>query len=167
MVGEAEASGTEFGIVLARDTGILNCGCTVVVEHVANRYPDGRFDILTRGVRRFVIESVNRDKSYLCGEVNFFDDEDLAEAPPALVARVAGYFEVLPEGNSADKLSFRLAAILDDLEFKSILLRSRSETQRLQLLAGFLAETAPRKAYEARMQRAAPTNGHGHKPPQI
>jgi Lon protease-like protein len=31
MVSAAEASGTEFGIVLARDNGIMNAGCTVLV----------------------------------------------------------------------------------------------------------------------------------------
>jgi Lon protease-like protein len=64
MVGEAEAAGTEFGIVLAKDGGIMNAGCTVVVESVLNRYPDGRFDVLTRGQRRFVIQSLNQDKEY-------------------------------------------------------------------------------------------------------
>src|ERR1039457_3536651 len=70
MVGEAEAEGTEFGIVLARDGGIMNAGCTVVVESVLKRYPDGRFDVMTRGQRRFVIQSLNQDKDYLRGEVD-------------------------------------------------------------------------------------------------
>ena len=55
MVGEAEAAGSEFGIVLAKDDGIVNTGCTVIVEDVLERYPDGRFDVLTRGQRRFEI----------------------------------------------------------------------------------------------------------------
>ncbi len=53
MVGDCERSGAEFGIVLAKDGGIVNAGCTVVVETVLERYPDGRFDVLTRGRRRF------------------------------------------------------------------------------------------------------------------
>ena len=40
---------TEFGIVLARDDGIVNAGCTVKVEKVLQMYPDGRMDILTPG----------------------------------------------------------------------------------------------------------------------
>src|SRR6267154_5505313 len=63
MVGEAEAAGTEFGIVLAKDGGIVNAGCTVVVESVLKRYPDGRFDVLTRGQRRFVISALDQEKS--------------------------------------------------------------------------------------------------------
>ena len=44
MVGEAEAAESEFGIVLAKEGGIVNAGCTVMVEAVLQRYPDGRFD---------------------------------------------------------------------------------------------------------------------------
>src|SRR5580658_4528355 len=81
MVGQAEAAGTEFGIVLAKDGGIMNGGCTVLVESVLKRYPDGRFDVLTRGRRRFMIQSLNQDKEYLRGEVEYYGDEDTESAP--------------------------------------------------------------------------------------
>ena len=55
MVGEAIANQSEFGIVLAKEEGMVNAGCTVVVERVVTRYADGRMDILTRGARRFEI----------------------------------------------------------------------------------------------------------------
>ena len=73
MVGEAETSGTEFGIVLAKDNGIVNAGCTVVVEKVTERYPDGRFDVVARGQRRFSLISIDQEKDYLRGEVDYFD----------------------------------------------------------------------------------------------
>src|SRR5271154_7478276 len=71
MVGEAIANQTEFGIVLAKEDGIVNAGCTVVVEQVVTRYEDGRMDILTRGARRFEIVLLNEEKVYLRGEVEF------------------------------------------------------------------------------------------------
>ena len=49
MVGDAIRDGSEFGIVLAKEDGILNAGCTVMVEKVLEMYPDGRMDILTCG----------------------------------------------------------------------------------------------------------------------
>ena len=49
MVGEAIRESSEFGIVLAKDDGIVNAGCTVVVKEVLKTYADGRMDILTRG----------------------------------------------------------------------------------------------------------------------
>src|SRR3954452_15477343 len=53
MIGIAIREESEFGIVLAKDEGIVNAGCTVKVERVLHRYPDGRMDILTMGQRRF------------------------------------------------------------------------------------------------------------------
>ena len=85
MVGEAEARRSEFGIVLAKDGGISNAGCTVVVEQVLQRYPDGRFDLIARGQRRFEIVSLDQEKDYLRGDVEFFSDED--NAPPDAVLR--------------------------------------------------------------------------------
>src|SRR5688500_1343466 len=75
MVGEAIEAHSEFGIVLAKDDGILNVGCTVVVERMLKHYPDGRMDIVTIGVRRFELVLLNQDKSYLRGEVQYFDDD--------------------------------------------------------------------------------------------
>ncbi|MDQ1470149.1 MAG: ATP-dependent Lon protease, partial [Bryobacterales bacterium] len=76
MVGEAEAAGTEFGIVLSKEGGIVNAGCTVMVEAVPERFPDGRFNVITRGKRRFSLLSIDEEKEYLRGEVEYFDDED-------------------------------------------------------------------------------------------
>ena len=77
MIGEAINDGTEFGIVLASEKGIVNTGCTAVVQRVVNRYDDGRLDIIARGRRRFEILLLNEEKNYLRGAVEFFDDEDV------------------------------------------------------------------------------------------
>jgi hypothetical protein len=184
MVGEAEASGTEFGIVLAKEGGIMNAGCTVLVESVLKRYPDGRFDVLTRGQRRFVIQSLNQDKEYLRGEVEFYSDDDSESAPPELrkqailalermrdaLSLVGVPGEDAPAGTELPPdpdhpfLSFQLAEAVDDLDFRNMLQRSRSESERLRVFAGFTEEHVARKQYAARMKRAAPTNGFGHKP---
>lgn len=175
MVGEAEAMGTEFGIVLAKDGGIVNVGCTVVVEAVLERYPDGRFDVLTRGRRRFYLLSVNDEQECLRGEVEFFGDEDLRPAAPEYRTRALRASLELhaslhdgtepPEADLTDaQLSFRLAETVRDVDFLDAMLRERSETRRLELII----ETAPkymeRTRYVDKMKRAAGTNGHGHKP---
>src|SRR5208282_6688795 len=84
MVGGAMRDNSEFGIVLAKDGGIFNAGCTVTVEKLLQMYPDGRMDVLTRGQRRFEILSLNEEKDYLRAEVNYFDDEDAADPAPEL-----------------------------------------------------------------------------------
>lgn len=153
MVGEAEAAGTEFGIVLSREGGVVNAGCSVVVESVVERYPDGRFDVITRGRRRFEIRALDHEKAYLRGDVEFFDDDD--RTPPAADLRdaaIRAYSESEVDA-SAPFLSFQLAQSLPDVNFQSLLLRSRSESERLRQLIEL-----------ARVKQVAPRNGFGHRP---
>jgi len=173
MVGEAIRQNTEFGIVLAKDDGIVNAGCTVVVKEVLKTYPDGRMDILTRGVRRFEILGLNEDKAYLRGEVQFFDDDDSAPAPPELREKALGQYRRLQEAGDLqatepeaadEQLSFQLAQALEDLDFLNVLLRNRSESQRLEQLTDYLARQVPRLRAAARMRKLAPLNGHGEAP---
>jgi len=59
---------------------------------------------------------------------------------------------------------FQLAEAVDDLDFRNVLQRSRSESERLRAFAGFTDEYVAKKQYTAKMKRAAPLNGFGHKP---
>jgi Lon protease-like protein len=178
MVGDCERTGSEFGIVLAKEEGIVNAGCTVVVEKVLERYPDGRFDIVTRGMRRFLLVSIDQEKDWLRGEVEFFEDEDLTPVSPVLREKAwAAWREIRAaqaetgqsshaEEPDADEslLSFHLAQTVTDLNFQSGLLRSRSEAERLKHFIEFAHEYVPRTHYIAKMKKAAPTNGSGRKP---
>ena len=174
MVGGAMRDNSEFGVVLAKDGGIVNSGCTVTVEKLLQMYPDGRMDVMTRGQRRFEILSLNEEKDYLQAEVNFFDDEDPIDPSPELRDQALSNYQTLihlpgadprPEPDLADRqLSFQLARHLPDLDFLSALLRHRSETERLKQLNQYLALYIPRQRTVERMKELAPTNGHGGKP---
>jgi Lon protease-like protein len=173
MVGGAIRDQSEFGIVLAHESGIGNAGCTVKVEKLLQMYPDGRMDILTRGQRRFDIVTVNDEKDYLQAEVSFFDDDDAAASPDLRAQAVLRYKELaaLPvsqafgEPDMFDRqLSFQLAQSLPDLDFLSSLLRARSEDARLKQLNHYLSEYIPRQRTIERMKSLAPTNGFGGKP---
>jgi Lon protease-like protein len=174
MVGNAIRDNSEFGVVLAKENGIVNAGCTVMVEKVLETYPDGRMDILTRGQRRFEIVTVNEEKDYLQGEVSFFDDDDFAPAPAELRDQALSNYQALSslavssergEPNLEDRqLSFQLAQALPDLDFLNALLRHRSEIGRLKQLNQYLAEYVPRQRTIKRMTELAPTNGFGGKP---
>src|SRR5436305_11608260 len=76
MMADVLPEGHEFGIVFAKENGIVNIGCTATVHRVLRRYEDGRLDILVRGGRRFEIGSLDEGKSYLRAEIRYFDDED-------------------------------------------------------------------------------------------
>lgn len=174
MVGNAIRDESEFGIVLAREDGIVNAGCTVAVEKVLQIYPDGRMDILAAGRRRFEIAALNEEKDYLQGEVRFFDDEDLTvPAEDVREAALAQYraLNALPVSRehldpdlNDPQLSFQIAQALPDLDFLAGLLRQRSETARLKALTGFLEAYVPKQRAIERMKHLAPTNGFGGKP---
>ena len=174
MIGNAIRDGSEFGIVLAKDEGIVSAGCTVAVEKVVQMYPDGRMDILAAGRRRFEISNLNEEKEWLEGEVSFFDDDDFAPAPADLREQaVARYRELNQlassrEHLSADlqdpQLSFQLAQAVPDLDFLSALLRERSESGRLKALNTFLSQYIPRQRTIERMKTLGPRNGAGPTP---
>ena len=170
MVGSAIRDKSEFGIVLAKEEGIVNAGCTVTVEQVLTRYPDGRLDILTHGARRFEILYVNQEKSYLQAEVEFFDDEPEAAVPDEIRSKAELIFRELTTSKGTGDpmeneslLSFQIAQAVPDLDFQSLMLRSRSELERLQQVTKFLEQHIPRVRHTERMRLLAPTNGFGHK----
>jgi Lon protease-like protein len=173
MIGEAIAERTEFGVVLATGNGIVNAGCTAVVEQVLRNYPDGRMDIVTVGLRRFEIHSLNDDKSYLRGAVQYFDDVDI-EAPRELKHRAVeawrksgiGQEQEEPEtpDEEAPQLSFLLAHAIDDLAFRQQILVMRSEADRLRKLLDFFPTWRARRVYGERVKELAPRNGHARLP---
>jgi Lon protease-like protein len=178
MVGEAIEHNSEFGIVLAKKDGIVNAGCAVVVEKVLTKYPDGRMDVVTRGSRRFRLVLLNQEKAYLRGEVEFFDDDEPGPAPRELQMAALHQYKGLVEAGDAKgyaepvlsdpQLSFQLAQAVQDLDFLSVLLRSRSESDRLKQLTTFLGQYVPKLKQAAKMKQLAPLNGFGgHKPADL
>jgi len=74
MIGECWEQQKEFGVVYQGDSTIRQKGCSARIAQIMKRYDDGRLDIMTQGVNRFKIESINEDKPYLQGKVVYFDD---------------------------------------------------------------------------------------------
>ena len=176
-VGEAIRDKSEFGVVLAKEEGIVNAGCTVVVDNILKSHPDGRMDIMTRGIRRFEIVMLNQEKPYLRGEVAYFDDDE-PEPPPTDVRtealRLYKSWRELEEAKPANEavlsdaqLSFQLAQGIQDVDFLHFLLRTRSEATRLKKVTEFLSEYVPRQRLTAVMKKLAPLNGHGARGPEM
>ena len=177
MVGEAIRDSSEFGIVLAKEEGIVNAGCTVVVDKVLQTHPDGRMDILTRGIRRFEIVMLDQEKAYLRGEVAYFDDDQPEPAPSDVRSEALRLYQRWSEIEDRSpaseeqlrdaQLSFQLAQGIQDLDFLHFLLRTRSEELRMRKLTEFLSEYIPRQKLTVSMKKLAPLNGHaGGRPEQ-
>jgi len=167
MFGDLREPSDEFGVVLAKDEGIVNIGCSARVEHVVNRYEDGRLDLIAIGARRFQIDSLDQSKSYLQAAVEFFDDENVADPASDLAARAqAAYRELLqleevepPETRSA-RLSFQIGQLIRDLDKRQALLALRSESERLDFILKTLPEYIARQQRTLLAKRVAPQNGH-------
>jgi len=170
MIGLVTAEHSEFGVVLAKEEGIVNIGCSATVENVLQRYADGRLDILAMGRRRFVIQSIDDEKDYLRASVQFFNDEDVDVVPAPLRLDAIAEYEKLRaishESVAAEprlddpQLSFQLGQFIDDLEHRQALLAMRSETERLEFLIRALPEYIVRREQITLAKRVAPRNGH-------
>jgi Lon protease-like protein len=177
MIGEAIEARSEFGIVLVLEQGLANTGCAAVVEQVFRKFDDGRMDILARGQRRFDLVRLNQERSFLRGEVQFFDD-DADDASPSELQRFQALqlFQQLSEhlpperGEKAEppqrddpQLSFQIASRLPvEIAFRQGLLQLRSEGERLRLLVPYLEKMASRAVRAADAKARAGSNGRAH-----
>jgi Lon protease-like protein len=147
--------------VRTSEEGVAEVGCTAEIVQVTKKYDDGRMDILTRGVERFELLSVNEERSFLQAEISVLEDEpdpapkqvvEQAVRLHAEIAKLAGTEPTGPE-ETAGNLSFLLAGSLPlDLDFKQKLLATLSESQRLHEVVGYLQAVLPglRRAAKAR-----------------
>lgn len=170
MMGDIIPVDGEFGVVLAKDGGIVNIGCSATVVDVMRKYPDGRLDLIAAGQRRFVIDSLDEDKSYLRAHVSFFDDEDLRTVPADLQNRASATYRKLiaierpsddaeTVGGSA-RLSFQIGQLINDLDKRQTVLALRSEVERLEYLIKIVPEYLVQREQVALAKRVGPMNGH-------
>jgi len=171
IVNECLDSGTEFGMVLADESGTRRVGCTAKIVELVQRYEDGRLVILVEGSRRFKLKNVFTGKPYYVGEVEYLQDEpeedvtSLAEECVALLERV---IEAATEGSVGIEieppyrnLSFAIAGRVEfDLETRQQILELPTEKGRLQKVKELLAEAAGKLERERQARKIAETNGH-------
>lgn len=170
MMGEVLAQEGEFGVVLARGNGILRTGCTASVSEVIKTYEDGRLDLMTEGLRRFHIVTVDTSRAFLQAEVEFFDDPVFRPARRDLILLATSRHQELTnlmesESSAPDAddpyFSFQLAQISPDLDFRQTLLDQLSEADRMQQVCEHLAELIERQKIQNAMKRTSRMNGHG------
>lgn len=170
MMGDIIAVEGEFGVVLAKNDGIVNIGCSAAVVNVLRKYPDGTLDLLAAGQRRFQIESLDEEKPYLRAEVEYFDDEDVNEVPPELRQKANLALrelmqierpEVPPEKiENLARLSFQIGQLVSDLDKRQTVLALRSEVERLEYLVRIVPDHITQRKYIALAKRVGPQNGH-------
>ncbi len=170
MMEDIIAAESEFGVVLAKDDGIVNVGCTATVVNVMRKYPDGRLDLVASGQRRFVVESLDEEKPYLRAQISYFDDEDVRAVPHDLQRRASATFRRLmsierpsvpmEEGAVKGRLSFQIGQLINDIDKRQTVLALRSEVDRLEYLVKVVPEYLIQREQIALAKRVGPLNGH-------
>lgn len=160
MIADCLADRAPFGVVLAADeevsvgAGADEGGPTLAAQvgtlaRIADyeKLPDGRFNLLAKGTRRFQVLELRADKPYLTATVRRFQDEDagasaevIASARAALdaylhavMALVGSADQPIAIPDDAVELSYLVGTCLtcEDCE-KQVLLETRSLAQRLR-----------------------------------
>jgi Lon protease-like protein len=171
MVNECLESESEFGMVLADESGTRRVGCTARIVELVERYEDGRMLILVEGSRRFKLNNILTGRPYYMGEIEYLEEEPeedvnaLAEECIALLERVV---EAATEGSVGIEieppyrnLSFAIAGRVEfDLETRQQILELTSEKERLQKVKELLNAAAQRLERERQAREKAQTNGH-------
>ena len=161
----------QVGIILVEGSEVLaEVGCTVVLEEVLEEHEDGRLNIITLGSRRFRIEQVAGDKSYLEAWVEYVDDEEEAIDRVLQTRVIAGYQRLLElveeesgaevEGGDADN-AFQIAqAVAVDLGGKQRLLAMTTENMRLEMLGEYFERLLPTLEKRRAERLRVHSNGH-------
>jgi hypothetical protein len=123
LVRDCVEASAPFGVVLIRDGREVGGGTisfsaigTLAEIREAGRYPDGRYDLLVVGTKRFAITDVSTDREpYLVAEATVIDDEIGDEDAARRLANTATrrfvhYLELLQprEGETADEIDVRV-----------------------------------------------------------
>jgi Lon protease-like protein len=159
-----------FGIHFAKEGNLEPVGCAVTVEKIAQKYEDGRMDILTRGVRRYRVGKVIKTETYQQMEAEFFDDflipPDLALRQHAValhckLLEVAGKHFSVPNFDSESLPSYILAHDAGlEMEQKQKLLELASETERLKELVSYYKKAIPDAVKNTELRERIHANGY-------
>src|SRR5579864_289911 len=147
LIGECLEDDGEFGLLYADEDGVREVGTLARVSDVLERFDDGRLNVIVEGGERFRVEKLMRDRSFMTAVVERLED-DSSSVEEETAARAVGAFRALaalagadtePPDQSSPQLSYELAAQVElAAEAKQDLLESRSEQERLELVAELL-----------------------------
>ncbi len=75
MIKDCVEGRQDFGVVLVHEGQLVQNGTCARIENILEQFDDGRLNILTLGKKRFRVKKLIEAKSYLEGEVEFWDDD--------------------------------------------------------------------------------------------
>lgn len=171
MVNECLENESEFGMVLADESGTREVGCTARIVELVERYEDGRMVVLVEGSRRFRLNNIMTGKPYYVGEVDYLaeePEEDVTAVAEECIALLERVVEAATEGSVGIEieppyrnLAFAIAGRIEfDVETSQSILELTAEQARLEKVRELLKGAAERLERERRSREKAQTNGH-------
>ena len=161
MVDECLENGTTFGINFIEDSKLHSIGCTARVAEIVKRYPDGQLDIITEGLQRYQIVSVDNSdpNDLLYAQVKWITDRDEPRDTELAGEAITLFNELcevayngtidsldISEWVQDDRLPSFAIAQKSGLEAdqRQALLGITSENERLSILRNFLSQLLPK-----------------------
>ena len=171
MVDECLEDKSEFGMVLADESGTRKVGCTAKIVELVERYEDGRMVVLVEGSRRFKLNNIMTGKPYYVGEIEYLaeePEEDVTSVAEECIELLERVVEAATEGSVGIEieppyrnLSFAIAGRIEfDVETRQSILELTTEQARLEKVRNLLQEAAERLERERQNREKAQTNGH-------
>jgi len=74
LINECIDQKSEFGIIYQNNKGLAKLGCTVSVNKLVNRYPDGRMDIVSVGKKIFKLEDQSLIDEITVGNISYLPE---------------------------------------------------------------------------------------------
>jgi Lon protease-like protein len=139
------------------------------------RYEDGRLDILTRGVHRFIVKDMHDRRPYLEARVTFFDDDaeenndvcrELADNGMALLKEFSAISEVQDGYGFTENMDFKSISFLIagcegfSYEEKQHFLEMSSTLERLRKSVESLARITERMKITSEIRKIIGGNGN-------
>ena len=168
LIGECIEEDREFGLVYADEGGVRELGTRARVAAILERFDDGRLNIVVEGGSRFLVEELTGGRTFMTAEVTDVHDDELVVSDEARID-AAGAFRALAALAGAEteidedspQLSFLLAAQVElPADDKQRLLESRSEQERLGLVAELLHAARKTLIATRELDERAKRNGH-------
>lgn len=169
-------TGEPFGVLLSQEGHLAAVGCTARIEQVVQRYEDGRSDIVTFGERRFVVEEIRQETSYLTARTTPLRDSVLLAPAPLRERAIAQHVRLSelmgekPRLTAYEEnrfLSFFLAQRCGlSVEQQQEILESTSEEARLASIVAHLGDLLPQLQRSAEEREKIRSDGHLGLPPE-
>jgi len=74
LINECIDQKSEFGVIYQNNKGLAKLGCTVSVNKLVNRYPDGRMDIVSVGNKIFKLEDQSLIDEITVGDISYLPE---------------------------------------------------------------------------------------------